>query len=418
MKISVLFNFVILVGVLILRILSTNALALDIASVNTINANISAIPAASAASQTVSYKHYDKPWLMVEPPKELTDDEYRLGKELENFLAIFVQIDASSSYQPKIQAMVDELTSNTPRPYVKYKVYIIKDEHINAFIIPNASIYVFKGLLEHGLSDDEIAGILAHEIAHNTRFHILRIIDEKGFLEDINNLGIGVKIGGIITGNSVLMALGGIAEYTSQALISEAMIPHEDEADRYGYEYIKKSRYSPAGLMVFMERMAVMYGEDERGYGIYMNHSLSIDRVAMLKKYMEQDGINILAEKRKVLKVPNAEVNEIKPGSATAAYKVVYNKIDIITFTHTDANKVKAEKLAENINQILNNSGEIYQLRIKNAGKTRKIYYKDTLLCTFSDNDLTDTTGGVDIVLQKLKQVIRDDSIVAHRTDI
>lgn len=380
---------------------------------------------ASSSTKFVDYKYYDKPWLLAEPPKDLTLNEYQIGLEAQKMMAN-LPIVASSPLYPKLQAMVDEIASATPRPGIKYTVKIVENDQVNAFTIPGGMVYVYTGLLKKVESDDELAGVLAHEIAHNVRFHVLRKIDDS---QSVTNTAMAARfaaIAGILAGDKsgASQMLGTVAGVVATAILSESSIPLENEADYYGYEYLKKTHYNPVGELTFMEKLAAGYNQEaEQHAGIYMTHPFSKDRVAKLTEYMKKDNIDISAGRRKVLSIHSAKVKEYKLTDGTLSYIVAYNGINLLLFAHNADGKARADDLSENLNKMLDESIEPYQLALRKNPKTTKIIYKNHILYELSKDDMTDNqTNNMDAMaesmLTKLKEIVWQDSIVIHRTEI
>jgi predicted Zn-dependent protease len=74
----------------------------------------------------------------------------------------------------KLNDMARELAANSARPEISYEIKVIDEPELNAFTLPNGKIYLYRGLLEFAASDDEIAGVLSHEIGHNALLHAVR----------------------------------------------------------------------------------------------------------------------------------------------------------------------------------------------------------------------------------------------------
>lgn len=381
---------------------------------------------ASAAAKAITYKYYDKPWLLPEPPKELTLNEYQLGLEAQKALEANMPIVASSPVQAKLEAMVAEIASATPRPYIKYTVKIVENEQLNAFTIPGGTVYVYTGLLKKVESDDELAGVLAHEIAHNVRFHVLRKIEDSQSITSTATAARLIAIAGVMAGDrsGASQFLGTVAGVVATAALSESSIPLEDEADKYGYEYIRKTHYNPVGLLTFMEKLAAGYNQEaEKHAGIYMTHPFSTERVHNLMGYLKRDNIDIMAGRRKVLNVHSAKVKEYKVTDGTLYYVVAYNNVNILLFSHDNEGKARAEELADGVNKMLDASIEPYQLNLRKNPKTTKIVYGSHILYELSaidmvDNGTTNMDAMAEYTLKKLKQIIWDDGIVIHRTEV
>lgn len=381
---------------------------------------------ASSSAKAITYKYYDKPWLLPEPPKELTLNEYQLGLEAQKALEANMPIVASSPVQAKLEAMVAEIASATPRPYIKYTVKVVENEQLNAFTIPGGTVYVFTGLLKKVESDDELAGVLAHEIAHNVHFHVLRKIEDSQSITSTAMAARLIAIAGVMAGDrsGASQFLGTVAGVVATAALSESSIPLENEADKYGYEYIRKTHYNPVGLLTFMEKLAAGYNQEaEKHAGIYMTHPFSTERVHNLMGYLKRDNVDIMAGRRKVLSVHSAKVKEYKVTDGTLYYVVAYNSVNILLFAHDNDGKARADELADGVNKMLDAGIEPYQLNLRKNPKTVKIVYGSHILYELShddmaDNATTDMDAMAQYTLKKLKQVIWDDGIVIHRTEV
>ena len=107
----------------------------------------------------------------------------------------------------------------------KYTFKVIEDKDINAFSLPGGLIYVNTGLLEAVESDDELAGVLAHEIAHASHHHMSQIIEKQSRVDHIVAI---LAVAGILCnmrGNDFnnllygaqLMRTGKVSGYTMEA---------------------------------------------------------------------------------------------------------------------------------------------------------------------------------------------------------
>lgn len=136
-----------------------------------------------------------------------------------------------------------------PQPF-DYSFYIVDDDVFNAFAGPGAHIFAYRGLITSLDSVDELAGIIGHEIAHAASRHVSESIDRSRFI-NIGSLA-GMLAGAIIGGSA-----GGKAGVTiaqgSMAIGQTAMLAftreNETEADEKGIMFLKKSCFSPQGLL-------------------------------------------------------------------------------------------------------------------------------------------------------------------------
>src|SRR5919199_1156903 len=74
-------------------------------------------------------------------------------------------------------------------PY-NYQFFVVDDKDVNAFSLPGGYIYVNKGLLDYVQSDDELAGVLGHEVIHAAHHHVAKLEREQHRLG--NQMAIGL----------------------------------------------------------------------------------------------------------------------------------------------------------------------------------------------------------------------------------
>lgn len=220
-------------------------------------------------------------------------------------------------------------------PYV-FKV--VKSDDVNAFSIPGGYIYVFEGLLKYVESDHELAGVLAHEVAHASLRHVATLEAEA------NKMGvwqIPLILAGLLTGTSEV-AMAGIL--TGQAQQSGWSVRAEQAADYAGFQYMQRSEYNPVGLLTFMERLA----KDERmgpnfDPGIYRTHPPSQARARSLIAFMRSAGVPILRSQ-----VTTSFRTTVKPGDK-GTVDLFFGRRKLVTLTGQDA-LTRADEAADNLN--------------------------------------------------------------------
>ena len=124
----------------------------------------------------------------------------------------------------------------------KWKIKIIHDDStLNAFCTPGGYIYVFTGILKFLESEDQLAGVLGHEMAHADRRHSTRQMTEMYGVEILME---------IVAGNRAAI------KQISGALIGlKFSRNHEREADEYSVKYLCPTQYNAAGGAGFFEKI-------------------------------------------------------------------------------------------------------------------------------------------------------------------
>lgn len=137
-----------------------------------------------------------------------------------------------------------------------FKFEVIINDEINAFAGPNGIIGIHTGLIEAAQTEDELAAVIAHEIAHVTQKHLSRRFEQY---ETLNLTNIGTLLAAILIGSQdpsagMAVYLGGLGLSTQEALKFSRI--HEHEADHIGIQYLHQSHYDPLAMSHFFGRIA------------------------------------------------------------------------------------------------------------------------------------------------------------------
>ncbi len=166
----------------------------------------------------------------------------------------------------------------------QFTFFVVKDSRINAFALPGGYIGVHTGLLEATRSEDELAGVLAHEVAHVTQRHIARAIHASSRQSILSTA--------MMLGALVLGAAGGSGEAVQGAMaISQGTAmqqqinftrSNEYEADRIGIGALADAGFDPNGMASFFEVMSRQTpgSPDSRMPEFLMTHPVSTARIA------------------------------------------------------------------------------------------------------------------------------------------
>lgn len=142
-----------------------------------------------------------------------------------------------------------------PQPFA-YKFYAVRQDAYNAFAGPGGNIFVFSGLFSAVESEDELAALLAHEIAHVSCRHISEMMkkSKKSNMASLAGVvaGILIGLGGAGTVGSAL-TIGSMAAGQSMALAYSR--EHEMQADQIGRAYLQKAGYNLNGLLSILKKI-------------------------------------------------------------------------------------------------------------------------------------------------------------------
>ncbi len=183
----------------------------------------------------------------------------------------------------------DKIISALPPQPFNYNFYIIKEDSYNAFASPAGNIFINSGLFEAMENEEELAGILSHEIAHVLCRHISQRIKRQSKIGLITLAGmaagifLGLEGAGAV---SSALTLGSVAAGQSISLAYS----REDEiqADQLGLKYLNKAGYSGSGLLTMLKkiRSKQWFGSDQ--IPTYLTtHPASEDRIVYIGSWLE-----------------------------------------------------------------------------------------------------------------------------------
>jgi predicted Zn-dependent protease len=212
-------------------------------------------------------------------------DEIALGRQAHHqLLAKTPHIDGSiESY---VGLVGRRLASQTRGPRYPYSFSIADYREINALALPGGPVWINRGALQAATTESEMAGVLAHEIAHIAERHAAAQISK----EIIANGLLGLL--GAVLGNA-----GGAttAEAGAQVLAGGYLMTftREDEraADRLGAAIMRRAGWDPHGLLDFMETLRRQSGRDPSAVEVFFStHPSPAERIADLRALLAESS--------------------------------------------------------------------------------------------------------------------------------
>ncbi|MDA0705635.1 MAG: M48 family metalloprotease [Proteobacteria bacterium] len=139
-----------------------------------------------------------------------------------------------------------------------FSFFVVNDSRINAFALPGGFIGVHTGLIEASRNEDELAGVLAHEVAHVTQRHIARAVHASSRQSMLSTaLMLGAMILGAAGGDGDVVQAGvAVAQGTAAQQQINFTRSNEYEADRIGIRALAEAGFDPHGMDSFFEVMS------------------------------------------------------------------------------------------------------------------------------------------------------------------
>jgi len=224
------------------------------------------------------------------------EDEIGLGDALTASFLGASPLHHDANLQRYVNRVGKWVALHSDRPDLPWTFSVIDTETINAFAMPGGSIIISSGLLKRLGSEAELAGVLAHEIAHVVKKHQLTAI-QSGMQADFwKSVGTSVAADRVkIGGGAVGSAVGSMAKpYLLDAagnLIKDGFFLRpldrglETEADQLALVLATRSGYDPYGLVGALQMLAQYKGGGDAA-SVFSTHPSATDRIADLEKFM------------------------------------------------------------------------------------------------------------------------------------
>lgn len=212
--------------------------------------------------------------------------------------SVLMQLRAADQVleDPEIDEYIDSLghrlSAHAQDGDQSFAFFIVNDDGINAFALPGGYIGVNSGLILATQRESELAGVLAHEIAHVTQKHIARRAAAQGRSSMLAGAAVLAAILMGVTGQASTDAVQATA-MSAQALAVQQSINYtrinEYEADRVGLTILNDSGFDPNGMPEFFETMSRLNGAwANRIPEFLLTHPVSSTRIAETRSRVEQ----------------------------------------------------------------------------------------------------------------------------------
>ena len=180
----------------------------------------------------------------------------------------------------RLRAIAQRLVPHAPQwneraPDWKWEVNLIGSKQINAFVMPGGKIVFYTGIIDQlKLTDDEIAMIMGHEMAHALREHA------RERLAKSQATGLGLSLGAQLLG---LGDMGNMAaNLGTQLLTLQYSCSDESEADLVGLEIAARAGYDPKAAITLWQKMGAATG-NKGGLGFLSTHPSGPNRIKELE---------------------------------------------------------------------------------------------------------------------------------------
>ena len=218
------------------------------------------------------------------------EEEISLGEGITAGFLGAVRLHADERLQRYVNRVGRWLASQTERPELPWTFGVIDNDVINAFAMPGGTVVVSHGLVRRLENESELAGVLAHEIAHVLQRHQLSAIQSAagwGAAANVTRIVAEEQIsrrGGIAVDVKSSLASAGVDLVRDGLFLRPLDRRMEYEADLLGVTIAARAGYDPNGLVAVLSMLAQLKPEDAGASLTLSTHPSASERLAELER--------------------------------------------------------------------------------------------------------------------------------------
>jgi len=207
-----------------------------------------------------------------------------------------VQTDSDPLLTEYLEHLVYKLSPHSELKSAPMEVIVVENRSLNAFAVPGGVVGIHNGLMLAARHEDELASVIAHELAHLSQRHFARGVEQRQNSSIPNMLALlgAIVIAATAGGDAGMAAISG-----TQAAIQQNQLRfsrnNEQEADRLGMNTLVDAGYDPDGMPRMFERMLETTRYNRRPPEFLLTHPLPESRVSdarnRAREYPKDQGV-------------------------------------------------------------------------------------------------------------------------------
>ncbi len=287
----------------------------------------------------------------------------------------------------RVQAIVAAIVPHTQRSEVKYDIRLLDIDEVNSFSCPGGHIYVTKGLFSEVQSDAELAGVMAHEMAHNCTYDALEQLQRA---KNLSMATAAAVVAAIVLGRGDEMIYGTLyaGQIATRGILSKYSIEIETQADHNAIQYLLETDFNAVGFLTFMERLArkEQRRPDPR-LGIFQTHPYGPQRVQAVLQLLDEAGVEI--NRRAVTKWDPPVVEEIQIGEQSAWAVKLWGQ-EIFVYNQAPGEEepqARGERIVKVLTELLAEGAESFEFRVAEADSHPTVIARGRTLLTVYPED-------------------------------
>ncbi|HEY7569691.1 MAG TPA: M48 family metallopeptidase [Gemmatimonadaceae bacterium] len=204
-----------------------------------------------------------------------TQQEVELGTQYAQQINAQLPIMNDASVNSYINSLGNSIARVADTRNLRWRFYVVDSREVNAFAVPGGYVYINRGLIERARTMNQLAGAMAHEIAHVTRRHSVQQMAQA------QRADAGLTLACILTSVCQSGAASAAIQVGGSALFAKFSRDDEQEADEYGVQYLVQAGIDPRGMVdMFRTLLNERRSQPTAVDAWFRTHPLEEDRIA------------------------------------------------------------------------------------------------------------------------------------------
>ena len=324
--------------------------------------------------------------------------EQQLGKKLSIDIEKKYEVVKDLQQNSLLKEIGNRLTRASELSEMTFHFKILKIDGPNAFSIPGGYIYVTYDLFDFIQSDDELAGILAHEIAHIIHNHALKQTRDNTKYNLLTILAV------LLTREPDVALLG---KLTTITFLNQYSRDYEEEADLTAIDLLIKTGNNPVGFLTFLERL---YSREmfrpKINLGIFQTHPETEARINYVRDMIQEKGIDI--DRRATTDYLKVNIKYIfEEPFCTGIIYIDNTSILNLSFPKNHEIYLKMIEATQNLDKFLTVDLSPYEINVFVEGTTSTLLIRNDKIISLDDSETALSNKSSREVLSETKDKIR-----------
>jgi beta-barrel assembly-enhancing protease len=207
------------------------------------------------------------------------DEEIAIGKQAEQQVRQQMAVLRDATVASYVSDLGKRLVKSAPGPKYPYRLTVADYREINAFALPGGPVWMNRGVLHAAATESQVAGVLAHEVAHIAQRHAADQLTKSMMA----NWGLGL-LGAVLGNSGGAGAAQAAAGLFTNGIFLKFSRDDEREADRIGLEIMTRAGWDGRGMVELLEILRREANRDPAAVELFLStHPSPQERIARLQ---------------------------------------------------------------------------------------------------------------------------------------